>query len=385
MEGSRKKQAITFLFSQNGAKHTHFKKPWFGSDFLIGTVVSAGIERAPLRLGSRWRLPPGPGKGWGQFSLDTLEGGGDGEPEPWVKAVAPGSEALAVQAPREPPNRPPDYAGETWALPSQPSQHWRLKLSFLPPGPAWPHWQQFPPIRSVAAPQTRLPSADWMGREPGPRVPIWEPLTQPHTQAQVRPPSPFPSPSPAPSPTPRALAEAYRPGRCPSTGPASRASGPAPTWRRRSGRTGGGGAPTGPFRAGGQGEGVGEGEALSRWPPAPRGVRRGSRRGCRRLRAALLTTTRTWKAAAPESDPRSLTLRRVPGAEAIRAKQAAASNTATRQKPSAPPSKLWRRSPPPSPRRERARSSRLVVSRGAPPTGFQQHLFCPPRPGRVPP
>ena len=79
-------------------------------------------------------------------------------------------------------------------------------------------------------------------------LPIWEPLTQSHTQAQVRPRSPFS----IPSPTPRAPAETYRPGRCPSTGPTSRASGPAPTWLRRSGRTGGGGAQTRPFRAVGQ-------------------------------------------------------------------------------------------------------------------------------------
>lgn len=88
-------------------------------------------------------------------------------------------------------------------------------------------------------------------------LPIWEPLTQPHTQAQVRPRSPFP----IPFPTPRALAETYRPGRCPSTGPASRASGPAPTWRRRSGRAGVG-RRKGPFGRGGQGEGVGGAETL---------------------------------------------------------------------------------------------------------------------------
>lgn len=45
-----------------------------------------------------------------------------------------------------------------------------LKLSFQPPGPALPYWQQFPPIRSVTAPLGRLPTPDWTGREPGPRV-----------------------------------------------------------------------------------------------------------------------------------------------------------------------------------------------------------------------
>lgn len=52
MEVSRKKQAITFFFSQNGAKHTHFKKPWFGSDFSIRRIVSVGIESGLLGLGS---------------------------------------------------------------------------------------------------------------------------------------------------------------------------------------------------------------------------------------------------------------------------------------------------------------------------------------------
>lgn len=52
MEVSRKKQAITLFFSQNGAKHTHFKKPWFGSDFSIRMVVSMGIASAFLGLGS---------------------------------------------------------------------------------------------------------------------------------------------------------------------------------------------------------------------------------------------------------------------------------------------------------------------------------------------
>lgn len=131
-----------------------------------------------------------------------------------------------------------------------------------------------------------------------------------------------------------------RPGRCPSTGPALRASGPAPTWRR-SGQADrwGWGADRALSGRGGQGEGLGEGETQSRLPLPPRGVRKRSRRGCRRVRAALLTTRRTWKAAAPEN-PRSLTVRPVPGTEAIQAKRALASNTATRQKPSAPPSKL---------------------------------------------
>lgn len=75
------------------------------------------------------------------------------------------------------------------------------------------------------------------------------------------------------------------------------------------GRTGGGGAQTGPFRAGvgDKGKGWGLGETLSRLPLPPRSVRKRSRRGCRRVRAALLTTTRTWTAAAAENDPGPLT------------------------------------------------------------------------------
>lgn len=157
-------------------------------------------------------------------------------------------------------------------------------------------------------------------------LPIWEPLTQSHTQTQVRPQSPFS----IPSPTPRALAETYRPGRCPSTGPTSRASGPAPTWLRRSGRAErrGWGADQALLGSRGQGKGLGEGETLSRLPPPPEGVRKRSRRVYRRVRAAFPTTTRTRKAAAPENDPRSLKLCRIPGTEAI---------LVTRQQPSTPP------------------------------------------------
>lgn len=202
----------------------------------------------------------------------------------------------------------------------------RPRLAPLAAVPANPH---------VHRPQARLPSPDWMGREPGTSCyQSGSPLLS-HTRAQVRPRTLL---SPPPLPHPRALAEAYRPGRCPSTGPASRASGPAPTWRRRSGRTSGGGAQAGPLRAGWVREG---GSALlSRWPPPPppppRGLRKGSRRGRGSVRAALLTTTRTWRTAAPKATL-APSLRPVPGTEATRATQALASNTATRQKPSAPP------------------------------------------------
>lgn len=98
-----------------------------------------------------------------------------------------------------------------------------------------------------------------MGREPGPRVTnLGAPYSATHTSPGA-PAEPLPLAFPIPSPTPRALAETYRPGRCPSTGPASRASGLAPTWRRRSGRAGVG-RRKGPLGRGGQGEGVGEAE-----------------------------------------------------------------------------------------------------------------------------
>lgn len=74
MEVSRKKQTTTVFFSQNGAKHTHFKKPWFGSEFSIRMVISVGIAGAFLELGSYQRFPPDPG--WGEGA--DLEGGGEG-------------------------------------------------------------------------------------------------------------------------------------------------------------------------------------------------------------------------------------------------------------------------------------------------------------------
>lgn len=72
MEVSRKKKKkqnrpLTFFYSQNGAKHTHFKKPWFGSDFSLSMAVSVRIASAFLGLGSQRRFPPDPykGVGWG--------------------------------------------------------------------------------------------------------------------------------------------------------------------------------------------------------------------------------------------------------------------------------------------------------------------------------
>lgn len=96
-----------------------------------------------------------------------------------------------------------------------------------------------------------------MGREPGPRVTnLGAPYSATHASPGT-PEEPLPLAFPVPSPTPRALADTYRPGRCPSTGPALRASGPAPTWRRRSERAGVGRRP-GPLGQGGQGKGWGK-------------------------------------------------------------------------------------------------------------------------------
>lgn len=226
-----------------------------------------------------------------------------------------------------------------------------------------------------------------MGREPGPRVTnLGAPYSATHTSPGA-PAEPLLLAFPIPSPTPRALAETYRPGRCPSTGPALRASGPAPTWRR-SGQADrwGWGADRALSGRGGQGEGLGEGETLSRLPLPPRGVRKRSRRGCRRVRVALLTTRRTWKAAAPEN-PRSLTVRPVPGTEARR-------HGLSKLSPPTPPPTRSRQPPPLSSDAARHRRRRDVSAHasrvesfpaGAPPTGVQLHLLRPPLPGGVPP
>lgn len=201
------------------------------------------------------------------------------------------------------------------------------KLSFLRPGPASPHWQPFPPIRTDTAPKPACRALIGLDGSPGPRVTnLGAPLLH-----RTRAPRCFPwRPSPprtsrVPSPTPRALAATYRPGRCPLAGPASRASGPAPTWRRRSERAGGrlSGRGWGAERAlaGGGTRGRGGGDAaLSRWPPRPRGLRVGRRRGRGSVRAALLTTAWTRKVAAPSrASPRVLALRQVPETGATRA------------------------------------------------------------------
>lgn len=108
---------------------------------------------------------------------------------------------------------------------------------------------------------------------------------------------------------------------------------------RRHGGGGGGGA-----RAAGRGWGAGRalpggglrergrgrrGAASRRAEREPEGLRQSP--GCAAHDAADVED------GSPASDPRALTLRPVPGTEATRAEQALASDTATRQKPSAPP------------------------------------------------
>lgn len=141
----------------------------------------------------------------------------------------------------------------------------------------------------------------------------------------------------------------------------------------RAGGRAGVGRRKGPFGRGGQGEGVGEACFCRRCLEAC--VKEaGGVAGESGLR--LLTTTRTWKSAAPESDPRSLSLRRFLGRKQYRLTKLSS--------PTPPPARrrqppLQVLTPPPSPRRERARSSRLVVSRGGS-TNWRLTVFAPPAP-----
>ena len=176
-----------------------------------------------------------------------------------------------------------------------------------------------------------------MGREPGPRVTnLGAPYSATHTSPGA-PAETLPSPSPSLPPPPGHWQRLTVPGGAHQLvqhrahlGLRGHGGGVA------GGRTGVGRRP-GPLGRGDKGKGWGKVRRCLGCRRCLEACGKGSWRGCRRVRAALLTTTRTWKAAAPESDPRSLTLRRVPGTEAIPANQALVSNTATRQTTSAPP------------------------------------------------
>lgn len=100
MEVSRKKQAITFFFSQNGAKHTHFKKPWFGSDFSIRRIVSVGSSvhfwdwvHSEDFLQTQVR---GGGRGWGSSLWMLWRAAARDDPKALGKELVQGTEALAV-------------------------------------------------------------------------------------------------------------------------------------------------------------------------------------------------------------------------------------------------------------------------------------------------
>lgn len=168
-------------------------------------------------------------------------------------------------------------------------------------------------------------------------LPIWETLTRPHIQAQVHPRSPFPTLSPSHPPPPGCWQTLTVPG-----GAHQLVQHRAHLGLRRhggggvAGRQAGVGRRLGPFGRGGPGEGVGGGETLSRLQSPPQGVRKESRRGCREL--GLCSSRRRVRGRQePSEATRVPSLRRVPETEAIPTKQALASNTATRQKPSAPP------------------------------------------------
>lgn len=123
-------------------------------------------------------------------------------PKLWVKELVQGAEALAVHLYLISHKTGwPTTARETWALPSQTSQHISNSPFCLqaPPDPIGSSSRQ-----SARSPPPKAACPALIGWD-GSRdlvLPIREPLTQPHTQAQVRPRSPFPSLSPSPPPPP---------------------------------------------------------------------------------------------------------------------------------------------------------------------------------------
>lgn len=220
-------------------------------------------ESAFLGLGLQQRFPPDSAKGrGGRFSLDALEDGG----ERWSQnsglgISAGGGGSSGPQVPNSTTNGPPYYARETWALQSQPSQHWRLKLSpFSLQAPPKPIGSSSRQSAQTPPPQPDCPALIGWERSRDLVLPIWEPLTQPHTQAQVRPPSPFSSPFPSPPPPPGHWQRLTVPGGAHQLvqhrahlGLRRHGGGVAGGW------TGGGGAQTGPFREGGdKGKGWGK-------------------------------------------------------------------------------------------------------------------------------
>lgn len=192
-------------------------------------------------------------RGRGKFSLNTLKGDGEGRSQNSGLGISSGGGGSSGPQvlPIPPQNWPSDYERDVGSSrPSQVNTECSNSPFCLqaPPDPIGSSSRQSawsPP------PQAVCPALiGWDGSRDL-VLPIWEPLTQPHTQAQVRPRSPFSSPSPSPPPPPEHWQRLTVPGgahqlvqHCAHLG-----------LRRHGGvagrRTGGGGAQTGPFRAGG--------------------------------------------------------------------------------------------------------------------------------------
>ena len=276
-------------------------------------------------------------EGGDQFSLDNSAGRRrELIPQLWVKELVQGSEALAVRryltsdktgrpttqerrglsGPSQVNTRSANSPFRLQAPPDPIGSSSRQSARSPPPGPACPTLIGWDGSRDLV-------------------LPIWEPLTQPHTQAQVRPRSPFASPSPSLPPPPGHWQRLTVPG-----GAHQLVQHRAHLGLRRHGGGVAGGRGWGAERAlsggGVKGTGWGKLRRLS-LPPLPRGVRKGSRRGCRRVRAAAPHDDAYVEVSSPRKRPSFPLSPSVPGTEAIPANQALVSNTATRQKTSAPP------------------------------------------------
>lgn len=173
-------------------------------------IYTKGFLRTQLR-----------GWGGGQFSLDALEDGGErGSQNSGLGISSGGGGSSGPQVPnsttkwaallRKRDVGSPVPAKSTLNAQTLPSAS-RPRLTPLAAVPANPLGHR---------PPARLPSPDWVGAEPGPRVTnLGAPYSATHSSPGA-PAEPLLLAVPVPSPTPRALAETYRPGRCPSTGPA---------------------------------------------------------------------------------------------------------------------------------------------------------------------
>lgn len=174
----------------------------------------------------------------------------------------PGAEELALG--RGPPrSAAPTRQSELTAPPRNtdsgspnPGQLHSQTARTLPPAsrPASPHWQHFPPIRTVTAPRPARQALIGLDGSRGPRVtnlgaPGWSARARPGAPAEA-----FPSPAPAPPPPPGLWQRLTVP-----RGAHELVQHRAHLGLRRHGGgvAGGGGAPTGPWRAGDRGKGWG--------------------------------------------------------------------------------------------------------------------------------